>query len=165
VIRASDEARGVRKVPQCDLIVWDPTILPALFEAGDFALVPFHAVRAVIEIKRATKKKHEGFLAQLSTLRKVVPTRSVLGVVIQHPAPLFQLPVTPNWLEWQKTKDGPPVTRLLDKRGNPDTHGVLAFIYFLAQIGGHREPVAASQLRKPPVNREDPQEEHPTTQR
>jgi hypothetical protein len=34
------------------------------------------------------------------------------------------------------------MTRLLDGTNKPDTDGVLAFIYFLAQIAGHSRVVA-----------------------
>ena len=37
VIRACDKKRSGH-VPQCDLIVWDPSEMPAIFESGDFAL-------------------------------------------------------------------------------------------------------------------------------
>lgn len=43
VIRSTDNApsRGLSKVSQCDLIVWDPSEMPAIFECSEFALVPF----------------------------------------------------------------------------------------------------------------------------
>lgn len=149
VIKPSDARQSLKKVPQCDLIVWDPSELPALFEEDDFALVPYLSVRAVIEIKRRISTKHEDFLRQVETREKLVPTRLALGVVVQHGKNLFQLPVAPNWLEWRKTKPNvTPVTRLLDRHGKPDTNGVLAFIYFLAQIGGHSR--TAVGIRSPP---------------
>ena len=149
VIRQSDAQRGLRSVPQCDLIVWDPSELPALFEAGDFALVPFHSVRAVVEIKRVWKKK---MLEQLTRLRKVVPSGAALGVVVSHSKPLFKSPVTPNWLSEWNTRE-PAITRLLDNDNNPDTHGILAFLYFLAQVAGNSATIAPAQLRTPESNR------------
>jgi hypothetical protein len=47
IIRPTDQTRNLSSFPQCDLIVWNPSVLPALFEQGEFALVPFAAVRAV----------------------------------------------------------------------------------------------------------------------
>ena len=41
-----------RRVHQCDLIVWDPSEMPAIFESLEFALVPLFATRAIIEVKR-----------------------------------------------------------------------------------------------------------------
>ncbi len=40
-------------VPQVDLIIWAPNPLPAICEAGDFALVPRNSVFGVIEVKRS----------------------------------------------------------------------------------------------------------------
>jgi len=45
--------RDPSKVPQVDLIIWAPNPLPAIFEAGDFALVPRRTVFGVIEVKRS----------------------------------------------------------------------------------------------------------------
>src|ERR1700675_4881940 len=45
VIRSNDRARGARSVRQCDLIVWDPSEMPAIFESSEFALVPIFSVR------------------------------------------------------------------------------------------------------------------------
>jgi len=81
VIRPSDGVRGLHQVPQCDLIVWDPSELPGLFECDDFALVPFAAVRAVIEIKRSVSNVSE-FSLQLTKRQDLVSSRHVLGVVI-----------------------------------------------------------------------------------
>jgi hypothetical protein len=140
VIRPSDASRGLASVPQCDLIVWDSTQFPAVFETDGFALVPFHAVRAIIEVKRGWKAD---LFTQLKERRKCVPDQRVFGVVLQHRKPLFELPVTSNWFEWQVTKpDYIPVGRLLDKDLQACTHDVLALIYFLAQIAGHRDPNA-----------------------
>ena len=149
VIRQSDAERGLRSVPQCDLIIWNPSELPALFEVGDFALVPFHSVQAVIEIKRVWNKDMP---EQLGRLKKVVPSGAAFGVVVSHSEPLFKPPVTPNWLSEWSTQE-PAATRLLDKDDNPDTHGILAFVYFLAQIAGNAATIAPTQLRTPKSNR------------
>jgi hypothetical protein len=42
------------KVPQIDTIIWIPMPLPAIFEVGDFGLVPSMSVLGVIEIKRSS---------------------------------------------------------------------------------------------------------------
>src|SRR4026207_139102 len=65
VIRTTDilKARHLQSVPQSDLILWDPTELPALFQSGDFALVHIQAARAIIEIKRTIRDVGE-FQAQ-----------------------------------------------------------------------------------------------------
>jgi hypothetical protein len=133
VIRPTDKLYGLHSVPQCDLIVWDPSELPGLFEYGEFALVPLAAVRAVIEVKRTAGKND--LLQQLRERRNLVPSGYLLGVVVSHPAPLLNRECTPNWL--QQGGSEPAMTRLLDDQNRPDTDGVLAFIYFLAQVAGH----------------------------
>jgi uncharacterized protein DUF6602 len=146
VIRSSDTGRGLDKVPQCDLIIWDPSELPGLFEQGDFALVPLAAVRGLIEIKR-TLSSEEDFTEQLHARGRLVPTGFLLGVVVSHSGTLRDFECTTNWFaERQRTPAGakaPPKTRLLDAANQPDTNGVLAFIYFLAQIAGHNRAVVA----------------------
>ncbi len=137
VVRSSDLKRGIDKVPQCDLIVWDSSIMPGLFEVGEFAIVPNLCTKALIEIKRTLKRKE--LAAQLEQQQALVPggPNRVLGVVVSHPTSLFKLVCEPNWLQHTGT---PQMTRLLDSKNKPDTDGVLAFIYFLAQIAGHDEP-------------------------
>lgn len=141
VIRQADATRGLVNVPQCDLIVWDPSEMPAIFESAEFALVPYFAARAIIEVKRTGKR--EELAQQLIARRELLPALppAVLGVIIDHPEPLFdQVECRANWLEHYKTEE-PPMTRLLD--GNmPDTNGIMAFIYFLAQVAGHKSEVA-----------------------
>jgi hypothetical protein len=150
VIRPADAIRGRAKVPQCDLIVWDPSEMPAIFESGEFALVPFFAARAIIEIKRTGKKK---LAKQLMERRELLPAFGpILGVVINHPQPLFKGECTPDWLKHFESQPGrsptryntamePPMTRLRSGR-IPDTDGIMAFIYFLAQVAGYTNTVA-----------------------
>jgi hypothetical protein len=136
VIRATDQVRGLSSVPQCDLIVWDPSDMPAIFESADFALVPLFAARAIIEIERKVSNK-EKLIQQLKRRRQLLPTLDrVLGIVINHPRPLFDEECKPNWLDERKTLE-PPITRLLDRHNKPDRDGIFAFIYFLAQVAGH----------------------------
>lgn len=147
VIRSGDRIQGLRKVPQCDLIVWDPSDLPAVFESGEFALVPSFAARAIIEVKRTPPKKAD-LASQLKKHQKLLLDYGpVLGVVIRHPKALFDpLRCNPGWLgdyrfpppsKRYKTGNEPPMTRLLGKDSEPDTSGIMAFIYFLAQVAGH----------------------------
>ena len=147
VIRSSDAGRGLGSVPQCDLIVWDPSELPGLFEQGDFALVPLAAVRGLIEIKR-TISSEEALKQQLLDRRRLVPPAGfLLGVVVSHSSALRDFECTTDWVaQRQRTPAGltsPAMTRLLDADNRPDTDGVLAFIYFLAQIAGHSRLVVA----------------------
>jgi hypothetical protein len=135
VIRATDKIRGSANVPQCDLIVWDPSEMPAIFESGEFALVPLFAARAIIEIKRTCNR--EQVTQQLKERRKLLPDFGpLLGVVITHPQSLFDQECEPNWLAERETGE-PPITRLLDANNMPDTNGIMVFIYFLAQVAGH----------------------------
>ena len=144
VIRSQDKTRGLVSVPQCDVIVWDPSELPAIFECGEFALVPLFSVRAIIEVKRTgTKSEREVLTQQLKDRQSLLPTMSdmqfVLGVLVNDddPQPWFneERKPSPNWLEdYSLNNPGkPPVTRLLHNN-KPDTNGIMAFIYFLAQV-------------------------------
>jgi hypothetical protein len=127
--------------------------VPAIFEAGEFALVPNFAARAIIEVKRSGRK---GALAADLTKRRnllVGPYQdSLLGIFIRHAHPLFDDRYEPdtNWVEehWQEKISEPPITRLFDAAGNPDTKGIMAFVYFLARVAGHRaghSPTAAKR--------------------
>jgi Domain of unknown function (DUF6602) len=149
VIRSCDAIRGLHDVPQCDCIVWDPSELPAIFESGEFALVPSFAARAIIEVKRTERDAAE-LAEQLRERRELLPAYGpVLGVVINHPRPLFKRgECGPNWLESYrypppmtryKTIEEPPMTRLLDDNNKADTRGIMTFIYFLAQVAGHND--------------------------
>jgi hypothetical protein len=80
VVRSGDASRGLDTVLQCDLIVWDPSELPGLFECGGFAIVPFTAVHAVVEVKRRARSI-SGLLQQLSDRRHLVPRRVLEAVV------------------------------------------------------------------------------------
>jgi hypothetical protein len=150
VIRPCDSIRnqGLSKVPQCDLILWDPSEMPAIFESSEFALVPRFASRAIIEIKRTGSKAERECLAmQLKERQNLLPTMSqmdfVLGVIVNDNddrQPLFdnEHRPAPNWLEeyWRRNSV-PPVTRILCNN-EPDTNGIMAFIYFLAQLAAYK---------------------------
>lgn len=140
VLRPSDRNGDLRSVPQCDLIIWDPSDMPALFEKNDFALVPWYSARAIIEIKRSctdvadlrTQLEHR----RNNLLRKY--RRNILGVVVSHPVSLFEDEANPKWLKDAKWDKDIPITRLLgDDPAQADTSGVLVFIYFLSQLAGH----------------------------
>src|SRR5947209_5396581 len=47
-------------VPQVDTIIWSPCPMPAMFEAGDFALVPRGSAHGFLEIKRSNYKNTVG---------------------------------------------------------------------------------------------------------
>ena len=143
VIGSSDSIGGL-KIPQCDLIIWDPSEMPAIFECAEFALVPHFAARAVIEVKRKAPQQ-EKLAEQLrmcqESLRDNAP---VLGVVVSHREPLFpEDRCDQYWLRSYLTdpelgtydRNQQPMTRLLDAKNKPDTSGIMAFIYFLAQVG------------------------------
>jgi hypothetical protein len=69
----------------------------------------------------------------------------VLGVMVNDnddPQPLFndEHRPTPDWLQehWLNTPGVPPVTRIL-RNNKPDTNGIMAFIYFLAQVASYEK--------------------------
>ena len=76
----------------------------------------------------------------------------VLGVVVSHSKPLFEKDQCRDcWLEDYKSelgtyvRDRQPMTRLLDAKNKPDTDGIMAFIYFLAQVASHTKQVALTR--------------------
>ena len=144
IIRPMDKTRRLRSIPQCDIIIWDPSVLPALFEQGDFALVPFHSARAVIEVKRTctdlSKFKKQLKYRQKCLMHEYCP--NVLGIVVSHPDALFDGEVTPDWLKQESWRESPAMTRLLRDWEEVDVDGVFVFIYFLAQIAGHTSCVS-----------------------
>ena len=140
VIRASSRTHD-RPTPQCDLIIWDPSELPAIFETGDFAVVPIHSVRALIEVKRSCADPGE-MLQQLDDRRKLLPIEyrhQLLGVVFRHPHKLFTDEVTPEWFtDLPDACQKPRITRLFSTQDwEPDVDGIFAFVYFLSQVSGH----------------------------
>ena len=114
--------------------------MPAVFETGDFAIVPNFSVRAIIEVKRSLTNLND-LVDQLKFRKKYMPVEynsNVLGVVVSHKEPLFHDEVNPEWLKKRSKNDDPPITRLLDqKTGEVDHNGVFAFIFFLSQLVGH----------------------------
>jgi len=46
--------------PQLDVIIWSPTIAPAIFESGEFAVVPRGSAHAYLEIKASHYKNTVG---------------------------------------------------------------------------------------------------------
>lgn len=140
VIRPMDQTRDLKTIPQCDLIIWDSSELPALFQQGDFALVPTFSVRAIIEVKR-TCNDIPKLEEQLKERQKcLIPKlrNNVLGIVVSHPKPLFDGLLEPDWLKDRKWREKPAITRLLSNDSQEaDVDGVFAFIYFLSQLAGH----------------------------
>ena len=152
VTRSQDKTRGLASVPQCDVIVWDPSELPAIFESGEFALVPLVSVRAIIEVKRTgTRSEREALTEQLKKRQSLLPTMSdmqfVLGVFVNDDdaEPWFKdgRKPSPDWLEdyCLNNPGKPPITRLL-YNNKPDTNGIMAFIYFLAQVASRKRRLA-----------------------
>lgn len=114
IIRPADTTRNLRSIPQCDMIIWIPSVLPAIFEQGDFALVPYSSVRAIIEVKRACSdvdKLREQLLEQQKCIPHEFRTQ-ILGVVVSHHKPLFEEGVTADWLSKEERKNNPAVTSL-----------------------------------------------------
>jgi hypothetical protein len=152
VTRSQDRTQA--NVPQCDVIVWDPSELPAIFESGEFALVPLFSVRAIIEVKRSgTRSEREALTQQLKERQSLLADMSdmqfVLGVLVNDddPQPWFndKRKPSPDWLEdyCLNNPGKPPVTRLLHNN-EPDMNGIMAFIYFLAQVASRKKWLGAA---------------------
>ncbi|MDP3738697.1 MAG: hypothetical protein Q8R02_14985 [Hyphomonadaceae bacterium] len=143
---ATHEA-DLTSVPQLDLIIWDPTELPALFEQGEFAVVHQHAARAIIEVKRSLPDKEKA-VAQLQRQRMRLSSElraNALGVVVQHYAPLFKGRMSPGWPGDSARPPEPAFTRLLDSGTHkPDAKGIFAFIYFLSHVAKAQGPRTAA---------------------
>lgn len=148
IIRTSDVTKGrdLRTVPQVDLILWDPTELPALFESGDFALVHTQAARGIIEVKRtmpAFRQSVEQLRQQRSRLLTTYQ-RNVLGVVVASRRNLSIPNVGPNWVSETDIAQPPPFVRLINRRtGQLDSDGIFAFIYFLSHVARNAAAGAA----------------------
>ena len=153
VIRTTDVVQGqnLRKVPQSDLIFWDPSEMPALFRSGDFALVHTQTARAIIEIKRTTSNE-AALQAQLTKQRQRLLSeyrRNVLGVVVAHRTPLFGEGLEPAWVTNSDSRSNVRIARLLDqKTSKPDPEGIFALIYFLSHVARHPSSRVSKQ-RKP----------------
>jgi hypothetical protein len=144
VIRASDLQHNLQEVSQCDLIVWNPSELPAIFEQGDFALVPTHSVHAIIEIKRSCSDI-DSLTKQLQDRRKLLQVKcrqNLLGVVLEHSNSLFTGETAPNWLSDGRWIQEYPLVALLSNKMTPYENDIMALIYFLAQVAGHNELAA-----------------------
>lgn len=138
IISSSDWTKDLQKLPQCDLIIWNPSDLPALFEKGDFALVPNLSARAIIEVKRS--------VGDLDHLKDELQQRkqcllpefrsNVLGVVVTHNKSLFDHTDLKDWPKDAKWKTMPAMTRLLsaEDSNKPDTDGVFALISLLSHV-------------------------------
>lgn len=139
IIKTTDRLlkKDLRRLPQADLILWDPTELPALFESGDFALIHAASARGIIEVKRSTSDLPK-VQRQLRTLRSRLLSeyrKNVLGVVIAHAQPLFVDDLTPGWVMDAEMDADVRMTRLLSRSGSkPDPDGVFALIYFLSHV-------------------------------
>lgn len=94
VIRSQDKRRELSSVPQCDLIVWDPSEMPAVFESAEFPLVRLYSARAIIEVKRNCDKR-EKLILRLEERGKLLPAcghpvlrRHALGAAFSNQSPL-----------------------------------------------------------------------------
>ncbi len=131
--------------------------MPAIFECSEFALVPQFAVRAIIEIKRkGTKSERECLTEQAKERQHLLPTASqmdfVLGIILNDahdPHPLFDDDhrPAPNWLRehWQRSAGVPGLSREYSVITEPDTNGIMAFIYFLAQVAAFEPTISKGQ--------------------
>lgn len=53
MVRPTDRRESATSTPQIDILIWDPSWMPAVFECGDFAVVRTQSVRGIIEVKRS----------------------------------------------------------------------------------------------------------------
>ena len=114
--------------------------MPAIFEQGDFCLVPTQSVHAIIEVKRTTSSLDK-LAEQLDQRRKLLRMKcrqNLLGIVVEHSSSLFADEVKANWLTNRKWRTECPIISLLTKN-EPNVDDIMTFIYFVAQIAGHQD--------------------------
>jgi hypothetical protein len=136
ITRTSDSPSDLRTLPQIDLLLWDHAELPALFRAGDFALVHTQAARGIIEVKRSITTGIEGVREQLERQRSRLLSEykpNVLCVVVAHPTPTCGT-LPPDWVRAATVRDPVCVVRLLDNDSQPDVDGIFGLIYFLSHL-------------------------------
>jgi len=135
--------RNPAEVPQIDTIIWTPTPLPAIFEVGDFALVPNTSVHGILEIKRsnysAVGKAIGTRLARCNDLvRPLIETEKQLdgrfpmglGVICLYDPAQSDKPLS------ELLDSGRVVSLLTKKDGKivPTIEGVYRFIDFLVMV-------------------------------
>ena len=57
---SGDSFQCPKSVPELDTIIWDPNPLPAIFESGDFGLIPQKSCCGILEIKRSVYNREIG---------------------------------------------------------------------------------------------------------
>lgn len=149
ILRTSDVLRGrnLRAIPQTDIIVWDPTILPPLFASDGFALIHTQAARGIIEVKRTVvqRKRVEAQLAEQRLRLLSEYRRNVLGVVISAPKALHNVPIREDWVSHLDPRKPAPILRLLHRGSRrADTDGIFGLIHFLTHVARHPDAVHAA---------------------
>lgn len=132
----SDPMSDLRSLPQIDLLLWDHAELPALFRAGNFALVHTQAARGIIEVKRSIKTSIEEIREQLERQKRRLLSeykQNVLCVVVAHPTPTCGT-LSSDWVKAATASDPVRVVRLLDTDSKPDVDGIFGLIYFLSHL-------------------------------
>lgn len=160
VVKVSNRTHSEKysTLPQGDLIIWDPSLLPAVIDVEDFALVSNLAVRGVIEVKRGNAdipdtrqqvKKWMDYLSDVPTdlTAKQYMNCNVLGVVITHNSPLHKKVPLPNM--WDERQQDPIVIRLFDNKDySEDVDGFLTLIYFLSHIAKQPQKVCFDEIKE-----------------
>lgn len=146
------------KIPQGDLIIWDPSVIPAAIEIGDFAVVSNLAARGVIEVKRTNTavKKTQEKLKEWQKYLSMVPLHedeifmdcapNILGVVIKHKSSLLEEEPLPNM--WDERRVSPVMVRLFKNDYSEDIDGFLALIFFLAHIAKQPQKTYFNKLKQ-----------------
>jgi hypothetical protein len=150
------------KIPQGDLIIWDPSVLPAAIDVGDFALVSNLAARGVIEVKRTntsikqTREKLGKWRQYLSRVPMLHGNKmfmdcqtNILGVVIKHRNSLCEEEPLPEMWDWKNRFGKPPVmVRLFGTKYSEDIDGFLTLIFFLAHIAKQPEKMYFGKVKQ-----------------
>jgi hypothetical protein len=137
----------ISDLPQIDCIIWNPSPLPALFEKGKFALVPYANSLGVIEIKSSNYsgvgKKIKGVLDREKEFVDIIPIYNAAGKSIKDSDPLSMGVIC----LFDKTKSDTTLNQLIsdnkvcvflehegDFKIKPSRNGILRLITFLGKI-------------------------------
>ena len=158
-IRVKEQKIKYSKIPQGDLIIWDPSVLPAAIDVGDFALVSNLAARGVIEVKRTNKtiKQTREKLREWQKYLTKVPMHheyelsmdcapNILGVVIKHRTSLSEEAPSPSM--WDERRGSPVMVRLFKNDYSEDIDGFLTLIFFLAHIAKQPQKTYFNEIKR-----------------
>jgi len=141
------QLEGGDDLPQLDCIIWNPSPLPALFEKGNFGLIPYANSLGIIEIKSSNYsgvgKLIKSVLDKENELVDTIPIYNAAGIPIKDDDPksmglicLFDNSKSDKILS--ELIESKKVSVFLEHNGDfelkPSRSGILNLITFLGKI-------------------------------